>query len=486
MMSHSPEPLSETFYDAIIVGGGISGLTVAFGLSQTGARIRLLESAARVGGVIQSAREQGFQTEAGPNTFLKSADAIRGLAQTLGLTPCGASSQAKNRYIYRHQRLLALPTSLGAFIKSPLLSLQGKARLLCEPAQPARRTGDDESVASLMRRRLGPEALAAVINPFLAGVYAGDPETLSAQAVFPKLAAWERQYGGFVSGALAARFSQKKPASPSAGRKGQDPSESALYSFEGGMEALPNALAAALPAHAVLSGAAVIALESLRQPQAGYRLTLADGRSFDARSVILATPADTAGRLLGGLLPAAPRDFLASIPYASVSVAHLGVERAAIPHALDGFGCLIPRGEGVRTLGAIWASALFPNRAPQDYALLSAFIGGMCDPELADWDDAMLANAALADISGVFHCPQPLRPVFQTMTRWRRAIPQAVVGHPARVESLRHSLAALPGVFLAGNYLNGVSVNDCVREAHRVAAQAQAFLQSHPAASAVL
>lgn len=465
-------------YDAVVVGGGISGLTAAWRLHQAGSHVLLLESAPRVGGVIQTTRQQGFQAEDGPNTFLRSAHAIRELAEALSLTPCGASLDAKNRYIYRHQCLIPLPMSPGAFIRSPLLSLRGKLRLLGEPLCAARRRhgdDDDESVADLIRRRLGREVLNAVINPFLAGVYAGNPEALSARAVFPKLVQWERAHGSLLQGAIADRLASRR-AGKHAAPKAKAAYEPALYSFDGGMAALPTALADALPASAILTGAPVLAIDRIAHATPPYRLTLADGRSLAARAVVLATPADTAARLLGALLPPAQQEFLATIPYAPVSVVHLGVERSAIPHALDGFGFLVPRAEGMRTLGAIWASALFPSRAPQGHALLSAFIGGMCDPELADWDDATLANAALGDVSTAFHCPQRLRPVFQSMMRWRRAVPQAEVGHPARVSALEAALDRVPGAFLAGNYLHGVSVNDCIAHATTVATRAREFL----------
>jgi len=445
---------------AIVVGAGISGLVTAYRLQQAGHEVTVLESGTRAGGTIGTSREQGCLVETGPNSTLETSPLIRPLLDAVGLggERIEAREQAKNRFVLRGGRLHALPMSPPALVATPLFSLGAKLALLREPFVGRARSEAEETVAQFVRRRLGNEFLEYAINPFVAGVYAGDPERLSVRAAFPRLHELEQRYGGLIRGQILGRRERRR--NPEQSRQAAP-----MFSFRDGMQTLPDALAAQLDRLRVATRATGLA----RDPQGGW-IVSAEGpggrEEHRARAVVLAVPAYAASCLVRAHSGAAA-GVLEAIVYPPVAVVVSAYERASIAHPLDGFGFLVPAKERRGILGTIFSSTLFENRAPEGTALLTTFVGGMRQPELAQrGEDAILADVheELARLLGAARAPR-----WSRVKRWARAIPQYTVGHLDRMETLARAEHALPGLFFCANYRGGISVADCVKSGHAMA-----------------
>ena len=312
----------------VVVGAGISGLGAAYALARAGVDVRLLEARDEVGGVIRSERVDGYLIEHGPNSGLNTSCEVERLLGELGLLSerVFASPVACKRFIVRDGRPLPLPTSPWAFVTTPLWSARAKWRLLAEPFARRPPPGREETVMEFVTRRLGREIAEYAVDPFVSGVYAGDPNALSIQSTFPLLYALERNHGGLVRGALARMVRPKPPR----------PAQRGIYSFRTGMGALPRALGAFL-GERVWLGTSVV---GLTRTSDGFRLNLdrGDERStLDTERVVLATPADRASTLLRPLNPALAEE-LAGIAYAPVAMVFAAFARGAVAHPLDGFG----------------------------------------------------------------------------------------------------------------------------------------------------
>lgn len=443
----------------LVVGGGISGLSAAWFLHRRGVRVGVAEAAEGVGGTIKSDRRDGFLFERGPNTTLQKPgrpeDALGRLIDGAALSPLlsEAAPAGRKRYILRDGRLLALPASPPAFVVSPAFSWGAKLRLLREPF--LRAAAREETIAEFVERRLGREFLDYAVDPFISGVYAGNPRELSVEAAVPRIHQLEQEYGSLIRGAIALGKAAKNAGMP-AGRQ---------IAFAGGMATLPSALAEALPAGSVRTGRRAVALE---RGEVGWTVRFAgDGLTGEtADIVILALPAPETAALVEPLAAQAARH-LREIPYAAVFSVALGYRCDDVAHALDGFGFLIPRVEGMRTLGALFSSTLFADRAPPDHVLLTAFLGGTQDPRAMDLADEEVLTEIEADLAAALGIRGEA--VFRHLTRWPHAIPQYPVGHLDRVDTIDEMLAPFPGLHLCGNWRGGISVADCVRNGEALA-----------------
>ncbi|MBF0561052.1 MAG: protoporphyrinogen oxidase [Alphaproteobacteria bacterium] len=437
----------------VIIGGGISGLAVAWFLHHRGLAVRVLERDHRVGGLIGTDLHDGWLVERGPNSTLwkqgREEDAFGRLMEQTGLAihRVEASRAGAKRFVMRGRRLLALPGGPAGFIATGLFSTRAKLRLLAEPW--VGRAALEETIAAFVIRRLGREFLDYAVEPFVSGVYAGDPAQLSVQAAVPRIYALEQQHGSLIRGAIAMGKAAKSAGMP-AGR---------LVSFDRGMAALPEGIVAALPPGTVRTGVEVTGLVRERD---GWRVSWNGGGEWAAR-VVLAVPAGKAQSLLAPIAPEAAR-ILGTIAYAPIVSAAFGWPRGRIGHALDGFGFLVPRREGLRLLGGLFSSSLFPERAPPDHALIPAFLGGATDPGAVALDDDGGVGAELTRILSVSGKPEMTQ-----ITRWPQAIPQYTLGHLSRVTEIDRLTAALPGLYLRGSWRDGVSVADCVRNGETVA-----------------
>lgn len=451
--------MNQNNYDTIILGAGISGLTCAFQLQKRGQRVLLLEKAPRFGGAIRSAREGEWLIEAGPNSTLETNPMLTQLIVDAGVEDqkLYASDASKNRYILRGGALTPLPMSPPAFFKTKLFSLRAKLGLFREPFIPRSKADAQETVSEFVRRRLGQEFLDYAINPFVAGVYAGDPDRLSVRAAFPKLYELEQKYGGLIKGQIKGAKERKK-------RNEESKQSARMFSFLDGMQTLTDALANEIRE----KFRSVDVLSVTETPgEDGARFVvrcLHDGEEHNiaARSVIIAAPAAAAAGLSRDIAPEL-QTVLSEIPYPPVAEVITGFTPAAGMHPLDGFGFLIPKVEHRRILGTIFSSTIFRKRAPEGRVHLTTFIGGMRQPEEALKSDEEIARTALDEQRALLGTPK--EPDFIHVTSWKHAIPQYVLGHPDRMRVIDEVEAAHPGLYFCANYRGGISVGDCVKSA---------------------
>ncbi|MBI3898034.1 MAG: protoporphyrinogen oxidase [Gammaproteobacteria bacterium] len=430
---------------ALIVGGGISGLSCAWFLRRQGVHVTVLEAEAEVGGNIRSLERDGFLIESGPNSTQYRGGALGELIQGLALDgELIDGDRRAPRYIVKDDRLLPLPLGPLAFLTTPLFSIGAKLRLLAEPFQA--RGQVEESIAQFVRRRLGAAFLDWAVDPFVSGVYAGDPERLSARAATARLYALEAEYGSLFLGALQCR--------------GGAPAR--LISFKRGMQTLPRAIAQEL-GDALHVDAAVTGIARAGNGEWVARTATAEYR---AERLVLALPAHRAAALMEPLAPDLARE-LAGIFYPPVASVALGFARAQVRHPLDGFGALLPRRAQRQTLGVIFSSSLFAGRAPVGQVLLTAFIGGAQNPSVGKRDATMLVEQVLADLRPLLGVTAA--PALQHVTLWPQAIPQYELGHQQRLARIDAVLKGFPRLQLGGNWRDGVSLADSVSQAKGVA-----------------
>lgn len=441
--------------DAIVVGAGLSGLTAAWRLQQAGRSVRVLEAESFVGGNTGTYTDRGYRLERGPHSFMASAENVWRLLEDLGVDDRAitASAVGDNRYVYRDGRLIPLPLSVMKFIASPLLSLRAKLRLMTEPFRKSGAKPSDTAL-EFFHRRFGVEATTYMAGVFVSGIYAGDPARLGARAAFPKFWDFENEHGSMIRGAFHY-MRQKKKRLLTEGRK----TRKGLFSFADGLGFMANTLAERL-GDAVKTGVRVAAVEKCDR---GWRVRV-DGETFEAASLILATPPHVTSRLLS-TLDVEISALLDGIPMASVAVVHVGgpSDQPVVP----GFGALIPRHTKLRTLGILFPSQLFPNRAPEGRFLHTSFIGGMFDPEAASLSDEALVEIAQAEQTRLLGVT---RFDYAGVLKYSHGIPQLLPDHPERIAALRVRIARHQGLHLAGNYLTGVGVDHAVGSGDAAAA----------------
>ncbi|OSM06131.1 protoporphyrinogen oxidase [Magnetofaba australis] len=444
-----------------IIGGGVSGLATAWFLHQAGCDVQLFESRTEAGGSILTSRHDAWLVEHGPNSTLQKPDSpddgLGRLIASLGIEDqlIEANAAAAKRFVRRDGVMHSLPTSPPAFVKTPLFSVGGKLRLALEPL--IGRASEEESIAQFVRRRLGQEFLDYAIEPFVSGVYAGDPKTLSVRAATAKIYALEEKYGSLIRGAIAMGKARKAAGMP-AGR---------LVSFKQGMQSLPRAIAEKLPAGSAHLGAAVTALTP--QSDGGWSIEWeqqGQAHQVTAQQVVLALPAPAAAKLVAGFAPAATQA-LEAIPYAPIISLALGFLKSQIDHPMDGFGFLLPRKERIATLGALFNSTLFPERSDERHALLTCFIGGAMNPGVVDWDDDDVIKQVTRDLDQCLGVRGDA--VFGRLTRYQAAIPQYTLGHLSRIAAVNAALAPFAGLYTRANWRDGISVADCVLHAEKCA-----------------
>jgi oxygen-dependent protoporphyrinogen oxidase len=458
----------------VIVGAGISGLSVAFRLEQAlpDAEVTVLEQQARPGGTVWTERRDGFQVEFGPNGFLDTKPSTLALCRDLGLANrlmAADETAARNRYLFLDGRLRLLPGSLKQFLTTDVLTLRGKLGMLAEPLRPRRRGGGEESVAAFVRRRAGREAANVFADALVTGIYAGDPSLLSVRAAFPRLTAFEQEYGSLVRGFdRSARVRRREAVA-----RGERPRGPRLWSFPEGLRLLIEASAARLRRPPLL-GVTVRRLLRRRGPGPGAWVVAGEGRDrWEADAVILTCPAYRQAAVLADL-DGELAGQVGAIPYNRIAVVALGFRRDDVPLDLNGFGYIAPQRSRRDLLCVQWCSSIFPARAPAGWVLLRAMCGGWHRAEVAGWEDDRLLAAVRHELRlamGVAAAPR-----FQTVIRWDRAIPQYHLGHLQRVEWVERRATLHPGLFLGGNAYHGVALNDCTEQSALIAARVRRYL----------
>lgn len=437
-----------------VIGGGISGLATAYFLKQHSEHsISIFEKEAHVGGNIRATLKDGFTFDWSANGFLTNVPETLELAKSLGLDNelLPASDNAKYRYLFKNNALQPFPASPPAFLKTNLLSPFAKIRAASEYFR-GKSLAKEESVYDFIARHFGREVADTFAEPAVVGITSGNAKELSVDALFPRFRKLEQEHGSLIKGLIEL---QKKP-------KG---SSSRLTSFKaGGMQKLTDALESKLSPN-LRKGVKVVRLTKLEE---GYALVLNSGETFQADAVILATPAYVSAKLLEPLAPDAAK-LLASIPYADVAVFGLGYNRIDVPHDLKGFGFLTTRGEKVRALGVLWSSAIFPDQAPEGHVMMRVICGGAVEPEFVKMSKEEMLGSVQRDLRVTMGITA--KPVFLEHVIWKQGIPQYTMGHLQKMQQIMETLKQHEGLYLTGNAYYGVGVNDCVREAKKLAQQ---------------
>jgi oxygen-dependent protoporphyrinogen oxidase len=369
-----------------------------------------------------------------------------------------------------------LPENGPAFLQSKLISWPGKARLACEMLIPPRRDGGDETLADFARRRLGSEALDKLIAPMVAGIFAGDPETMSLKSCFPRIHELERDFGGLLKAMV--KLAKKKKAEIRAGKAVASAAGPGgiLTSFLGGIQELTDSTAAALGAE-VRTEAVVSAILPKKE---GFELHLESGGTLDAEILVSAAPAHALATMTAETLPGLA-EILRQIPYAPMNVVCFGYQRQKIARDLDGFGYLIPKKEAKSILGTLWDSSIFPGRAPAGHVLLRSMMGGATNPGAIDLAESEVKARVMADLKEIMGIGA--EPDFVRIFRHQQAIPQYTAGHGRRLLALDERLGRTPGLFLTGNAFCGVGLNDCVNSSNRIAERVVEFVKGRGGAA---
>jgi oxygen-dependent protoporphyrinogen oxidase len=435
-----------------VIGGGISGLTTAFLLKRKGFEVTVFEAAEQPGGNVQTIQKDGYTIEQGPNSLLK-APRLVDLVKMLGLEPqvIAANPKAQKRYILSDGMLEAMGPK--SFVNG-YFSLRTVLALAREPFVRSR-SPEGESVAEFVSRRISSEFLDKAIDPFVSGVYAGDPHDLSMRSAFPKLYEMERDFGSLIMGTFRRKV--EKP----------DPSFPRTFSFKGGLKTLIDKLASEISEDRVRYGAKVESIADLD----GGRFRV-NGEEFDA--VVISAPAWVAAELIR-VRDEYLADTLASVNYPQVVVAVTGFKNEKIGKKLDGFGFLIPSKEKRPILGTLFHSAVFPERAPDGYQLLMTFVGGVRAggrlDEMTDEDVKRVVTEQLVELLDVrgeadmFH-----------LKRWKRAIPQYRVGYEQVTAECSAFEQRNPGLYFCSNFYRGISMSDCVKNAFQTAEDVEKYL----------
>ncbi len=448
----------------VVVGGGISGLTVAHALAGSGAPldITLVEASARLGGNIVTLEQAGFMLDGGPDSWVNAKPQASELARRLKLADEMIPTEPAARRVYVAQGgrllpmpdglVLGVPTKLAPMIATPLFSWDAKLRMALEPLIPSRQAESDESIAEFFSRRLGEEVTDKLVGPMLGGIYAGDAWELSIRATFPQFVESEKTYGSLVR----AMRAQKKHVA-----NGETP-PSAFTSLKGGMARLVEALAAEIePVAKIVLGAPVVALA---RDDSNWVVALGNG-SIVADDVVFAGPTHILGEATRAFDPKLSA-LLAELRYTSTATVFFALRREDVTHPLDGTGFIVPRSERRAVLAATWASSKWAHRAPPEHVLLRVFFGGAGRESIVDLGDRELVDLASRELQILMNLSP--RPVFTHVFRFHRASPQPTLGHLDRLARIRAQLAGHAGLYAAGSGL-AIGIPDCIRLANETA-----------------
>ncbi|HUA69336.1 MAG TPA: protoporphyrinogen oxidase [Candidatus Saccharimonadales bacterium] len=447
-----------------IIGAGITGLTAAFYLKRKGIPVVVYEAGERAGGVIQSVRKDGFLAEFGPNTLLETSPKISQLIRDAGLAArrLDTSPQAEVRYVVRGGKPVAMPSSQLGIFTSELLSAGAKLAILREPFVAARWDGAEESVAQFVVRRLNQEFLDRLVDALVAGIYAGDPYQLSVQHALPRLKALEDKYGSLIKGQFKGARERKKTGEVARDRAPK-------LSFDEGLQVLPDTLAAQLGDALKLN----TPVTALTQIGGNWRVTTTKGEAEFGVVLYCGTAYKLAELKIETGTPLNLSTFT-EIRYPPVASVVLGFRREDVRHECAGFGMLIPKIEGFKILGTIFSSSLFSNRAPAGHVLLTSYVGGERQPELATLGTDELVAMVCDDLRVLLGAEG--QPVFRHTTLYPKAIPQYNLGYGRYRELMSAVENQAAGLFLAGHYREGVSLGDSIVSGCNVVERVEKFL----------
>ncbi len=451
----------------LIVGGGVSGLTLAYRLFALGLECLLVEREERLGGLIRTVERDGFILDGGPDAFLTQKPHALALCEELGLSADVIPTNPDQRdvFVLGRGRLhplpagmrLTVPTRAWPLVTSSLFSIGGKVRMAAERFVPARRGVEEESIETFVTRRFGREALERLAEPLMAGIHCGDPARLSVDELFPRLVELERRHGS-----LTRAFT----------RPGSEGSSSATVfaSLKRGLGTMVEALASRLPEGTIWTGRAVTAIE---RAETGFRSRV-EGAEIHSSVLVLALPLRVAEKLVQGLAPRVA-DRLSEIATVSSAVVFHAFERDGVSHPMNGYGFIVPRSEPSRLLAGAFVSTKFPNRAPESQALIRTFLGGTREPDVLSLADDEIVALSLRELESVLGSLGI--PVFSEVVRWPERTPQVELGHRDKLVRIDAALSEQPGLFLLASGLAGVGIPDCIREARALASRISGFFE---------
>ena len=453
-----------------ILGSGISGLSTAYWLKKAGYKIQIFEATERAGGTIQSTRKKGFLIDYGPNSGLETTPVLRKLTDELDITSrlVYANENANNRYILKKNKLYPLPTNPADFLKTNLFSNRAKINLFLEPLRKRSKEGYYQSVSEFVRRRIGKEFLDYAVNPFISGIYAGDPEKLSVKSALPRLYNLEEQYGSLIKGMIKGAKERKQRAEKSK-------QSAKMFSFDEGMQVLPDVLASYLKEDIKYSAEVI----NVMRTGEGYEIIFNEkGRIEKERSeVVLSTvPAYQAKSIFKEIDDNLSRH-LSAIYYPPVASLYLGFNKAAVKRKLDGFGFLIPARENKIFLGAIWSSVIFPNRCDDSKVSFTLYVGGARNAQIFTIQEEVLINQIILEFCKIMKVDE--EPEFIAYKKWKKAIPQYNIGYIEHENYFSDFESKNPGLFIDGNFRGGISIGDCIKNSELLFDKINSYAQKN-------
>ncbi|VAW39258.1 Protoporphyrinogen IX oxidase, aerobic, HemY [hydrothermal vent metagenome] len=468
----------------VVIGGGIAGLATCYHiLQEAGAAgrkidITLIDKGERPGGNIRTERAWGFLVEGGPDCFLSEKPWALQLCRRLGLDSSilPTSRPRGKTYVFSRGKLhllpegviLMVPTKMIPLLTSSLLTVRGKLRMAVEPFIPKRKEKGDESLGDFVTRRLGREALDKIAEPLVAGVHAGDPDTMSIRSSFPKFVELEEQYGSLVRGMVARMATIKKKSARGAtgdatGSPSSKPAMTMFVTLKNGLGELVDKILGEIKPVEILSKTSV---SDMVETNGGYRVTTDTGRVIDAAAVVVATPAYISAQLVRKIDKELSAKLL-TIPYASTATISIGYNKKDIKHPMDGFGFVVPGSEDRGIMAASWSSVKWAGRAPDDKVLIRCFVGGARRGHLVELDDKEMTHMVRAELKAIMGIDA--KPVIVKIFRWRKAMPQYTIGHTGRVAEIKALTEKHPGLYLTGSAYHGIGISDTTREAEATA-----------------
>lgn len=464
--------MSNASRKVVVVGGGLTGLSAAFYIrnfyKERGWKpeITLVEKDKMLGGKIETLHKDGFVIEKGPDSFLARKTAMIDLAKELELDHelVSTNPEARKTYIVNKGRLhpmpsglvLGVPTELGPFLKSGLVSWGGKLRALTDLIRPSRKSTEDESLGDFIERRLGAEVLSNMTEPLLAGIYAGDTYRLSLQSTFPQFGEMERKYGSLIKGMMTG----KKPVETHTGTK-----KSTFLTFRQGLQSLIHALVHELDDVTQRVETEVRSIE--RIGERGYEVVLASGEVIPADDIVVTTPAFAAADLLRPLVDVSALD---AINYVTVANVVLAFDRKDVSGQFDGSGFLVPRKEGRNITACTWTGVKWLHTSPEDKMLLRCYVGRSGDEQNVHLPDEALTELVRKDLRELMNITAD--PLFVEITRLPKSMPQYPVHHLQHIADFKARLdQTLPGVYVTGAAFDGVGLPDCIRQAKQLAGE---------------
>ncbi|MHB0976502.1 MAG: protoporphyrinogen oxidase [Candidatus Aquicultorales bacterium] len=477
----------------VIIGGGVTGLSAAHAIQEArnnGEEVDylLVERDNRLGGKIFTEKVDGYTVEAGPDCFISHKPQVIQMADKLDFSEelLGANEAVKRTYVLSGGRLhqlpegmlIMIPSKIIPFALSPLISWPGKARMLLDLVIPKKKDDKEETVTEFVTRRLGKEALDKIAEPLIAGIHAGDPDTMSINGMQMMLK-MEQDHGSLIKAMLAAR--KRPPGAPKDWKKGQASyvgkakvKQTFFMTFKEGTQYLTDRLAATCNPEKLVTGKNVTKLE--KRPQGGYTVTIEGMEPVAADAVIVATLADTAAKLMKDIDRDA-HEMLASIPHIDSATVSLGYKKSDIEGKVDGFGFVVPQKEKRKIMAATYSSIKWDFRTPdEDHVLIRAFVGGAKNQHLVRMDDDEMLKIVLGELKDVLKLDA--EPDLVKIYRWFDGMPQYNVGHRAKVAKIMEKVSAHDGLQLCGGAYHGVGIPDCCKGGLTAGEKAVDFLKT--------